>query len=50
MAKAKRFKLLQPKQIFLYKNNSFGVFSISLKEEDNNIESVINKNNNEKDV
>lgn len=40
MAEAEAFELLQPKQIPLYSKNSLGVSSISLKNEDDNIENI----------
>lgn len=48
MVKAKVFELLQSEKILLYSEDNSRVSSISSKNEDNNIESIIE--NNEEDV
>lgn len=50
IARAKVFESLQMEQISLYRDNSFGISSISSKEKDNNIENIINEDNSEENV
>lgn len=50
MARAKAFKSLQLEQISLYRDNTSRISSISSKEEDDNIKSIIDKDNSEENV
>ena len=45
-----RAEVFESEQISLYRDDSSGVYSTSSKEEDDNIESIINEDSSEEDV